>query len=162
MSRHLPRCCCPLDHRRIFLCGNKSSRIFIFALWSCDFEFPMEQCSSSAISRCAYPSTSCRSKICRHPPGSSSMARPRAIRSIAPRRFRSSFSTSRLTDGESLDTGASSESTGGDLRRNFISYKAAVALQCPVRNGGERQGTGFGCTLLVPRVLNQRGSILAK
>ncbi len=36
-------------------------------------------------------------------------------------------------------------------------YKAAVALQCPVRNGGERQGAGFGCTVLVPRVMNQRG-----
>ena len=34
--------------------------------------------------------------------------------------------------------------------------KAAVALQCPVRNGEERQGTGFGCTVLVPRGLNQK------
>src|ERR1700674_3674407 len=98
-----------------FLCGNRRSRIFIFALWSCDFEFPMEQCSSSAISRCAYPSTSCRSKICRHPPGSSSMARRNTIRSIAPQRFRSSFLTSRLRDGDALDKGSSSETTGGGL-----------------------------------------------
>ena len=48
----------------------------------------------------------------------------------------------------------------GYCRSNSIgsrsNYKAAVALQCPVRNGRERQGTGFGCTVLVPRVLNQR------
>jgi hypothetical protein len=31
-------------------------------------------------------------------------------------------------------------------------YKAAVALQRPVRNGEERQRTGCGCTVLVPRV----------
>ena len=28
-----------------FLCGNRRSRIFNFALWSCDFEFPTEHCS---------------------------------------------------------------------------------------------------------------------
>jgi hypothetical protein len=33
-----------------FLCGNRRSRIFIFALWSCDFEFPTEHWSCSAIS----------------------------------------------------------------------------------------------------------------
>ena len=33
-----------------FLCGNRRSRIFILALWSCDFEFPTEHCSCSAIS----------------------------------------------------------------------------------------------------------------
>ena len=33
-----------------FLCGNRRSRIFILALWSCDFEFPREHCSFSAIS----------------------------------------------------------------------------------------------------------------
>jgi len=33
-----------------FLCGNRMSRIFIFALWSCDFEFPTEHCNCSAIS----------------------------------------------------------------------------------------------------------------
>src|SRR5882762_7729257 len=39
--------------------------------------------------------------------------------------------------------------------RSRCNYKAAVATQCPVRNGGERQGTGIGGTVLVPRVLNQ-------
>jgi hypothetical protein len=35
-------------------------------------------------------------------------------------------------------------------------YKAAVALQCPVRNGGERQETGLSCTVLAPRVFATR------
>ena len=52
----------------------------------------------------------------------SSMARRNSTRSIAPLRLGSCFPTSRLRDGESLDTGSSSDSTGGDLRRrNFIS-----------------------------------------
>src|SRR6266567_1155833 len=38
--------------------GNNKSRIFSFALRNCDLELPMEQCNSSAISRCWYPSTS--------------------------------------------------------------------------------------------------------
>ena len=37
--------------------------------------------------------------------------------------------------------------------RSRSNYKAAVALQCPVRNGWKRQGATFGCTVLVPRVL---------
>ena len=32
--------------RTAFLFGNSTSRIFIFALWSCDFEFPMEHCNN--------------------------------------------------------------------------------------------------------------------
>src|SRR6202521_3113128 len=55
------------------------------------------------------------------------------MRSIAPQRFRSSFSTSRLRDGESLDTGSSSDSTGGDLRRrNFISTVFTAILYSQV------------------------------
>src|ERR1700675_1511865 len=78
---------------------------------------------TSRHSECAvpYPSTLCRWNICRHPLGNSSTARRNEIRPIAPRRLRSYFPISRLRDGESLDTGSSSESTGGDLRRNFIS-----------------------------------------
>ena len=73
------------------------------------------------------------------PPGSSSMARPKAIRSIAPRRFRSCFSTSRLRDGESLDTGSSNQSIGGDLRRIFIStvFTATRYNQVAKRNRRE-------------------------
>ena len=39
-----------LDQRSILLCGNSRSRIDFLALWSCDFEFPMEHCNWSAIS----------------------------------------------------------------------------------------------------------------
>src|ERR1017187_7279500 len=60
------------------------------------------------------------------------MARRNAMRSIAPQRLGSCFPTSRLRDGESLDTGPSSDSTGGLRRRNFISTVFTAILYSQV------------------------------
>src|SRR5215469_2825501 len=74
-----------------------NSRMRSFALCSCDFEFPTEQSSSSAISWCSYPSTSCSRKIVRYPSGSSLIARASAMRSTEPARRSSRLPYSRRT-----------------------------------------------------------------
>src|SRR6185437_4014442 len=72
------------------------SRIFILALCSCDFEFPIEHPIMVAISLCSYPSMSCSTKMVRYPGGRCSIARSKFTRSIEPAKFWSRAPISRL------------------------------------------------------------------
>ena len=52
-SRYIARTASPAGELRdIFRFGKSMSRIFTFALWSWDFELPIEQSRSYAISWC--------------------------------------------------------------------------------------------------------------
>src|ERR1039458_5126020 len=63
------------------------------------------------------------------------MARRNAIRSTAPERLGSALPTSRLRDGDSAETGSSSESRGGVLRRRktppLLSLDEPVSAESP-------------------------------
>src|SRR5205085_7419401 len=80
----------------------RRSRNFNLALCSCDLLLPIEQPTSSAISLCSNPSTSCRTKIDRYPGGSASIARCSCKRSIEPSSARSGEPGSFLGESSSV------------------------------------------------------------